>query len=72
VAEELVPKIGEDPLAGPAGEVGLCCARDHVRQRGDQEQGNDDGERVEVAVLDPVVERELRKVRRCERGQRGG
>ena len=31
VAEELVPQVGEDALAGPAGEVGLGCRGEQVR-----------------------------------------
>ncbi len=69
VLEELVAEVGEDPLARPAREVGLRRARCEVGEAGDHEEGDDDGQGVEVALPDAVVQRHLRQERRDEGGQ---
>ena len=40
-----VAEVGEDPLAGPAREVGLRRAREPVQDSGDDERDDDDDER---------------------------
>jgi hypothetical protein len=71
MAEELVAEVGEDALTRPAGEVGLRRRGGEVREAGDDEEGDDDGERLEILLADAVVERELGQVGRDERGERG-
>ena len=59
MAEEVDPEVGQRALADPAREVGL---RARERERGDarsDEGDDDDGETAEVALGDPVVDREL-------------
>ena len=48
VAEEQVAQVGEDPLAGPAGEVRLRGARRQAEDAGDDEQRDDDRQRLQV------------------------
>ena len=58
VAEERVPEVGQDPLAGPAREVRLRRARSEVQDAGDHEEHDDDRQRAQVVLRDPVVDRE--------------
>jgi hypothetical protein len=68
--EEHVAQVGEDPLAGPAREVGLRRARRPVEDAGHEEGGDHDDERAVVLLAHAVIERELGQVRGCERGDR--
>ena len=67
VAEQPDAEIRERSLADPAGEVGLE-AREHEGRdpRGD-ERDDDDGQCAEIPGGDPVVDGDLREVRRQER-----
>ena len=72
MVEQPDPQIGQTALADPAGEVRLR-AREHERgDAGDEERDHDDRERLQVAVRDPVVDRELREVRGEQRDARVG
>ena len=72
VAEQLLPQVGEDPLADPAGHVRLNVGHAPVREPGGEEDPDDEPEpRARVAVLG-IVERVLREERRGERGRRRG
>ncbi len=70
MAEERVAEVGEDPLARPAGEVGLRAAREPVEHAGRDEDDDDLDEPPVVLRADAVVERELGEVRRGERRER--
>ena len=70
MTEERVPQVGQDPLARPAREVRLRGVRSEVQDADQQKKGDDDRQRVQVVLRDPVVDRELRQVRRRERGRR--
>jgi hypothetical protein len=70
VAEEVVAEVGEDPLAGPAGEVRLRRAREQAPGSGDDHQEDERREAGEVLAADAVVDRELGEVGRDQRGQR--
>ena len=67
VAEELVPEVGEHSLARPAGQVRVRGGKEERGHRRGQEEDDDPGEPVEVRVVDPLVDRELREVGRRER-----
>jgi hypothetical protein len=70
MAEELVAQVGEDALAGPAGEIGLCAAHHPVERAGRDEDDDDFDEPPVVLGADAVIEGELREVGRRERGER--
>jgi hypothetical protein len=70
VAEELHPQVGEDPFADPAGQVRLHVAHAPVGEPGKQEHADDQPERAEIVVADPVVDRVLREEGWQERGRR--
>ena len=70
VAEEAVAEIGEDALSRPAGEVRLRGVRAEVDEARGDERADDPAERREIALRDAVVDRELRQVRRRQRGER--
>ena len=72
VAEELLPQVGEDPLADPAGHVRLDVGHAPVREGEDDEERHDDDELGAGRVVDRVVERVLREERRGERRCRRG
>jgi hypothetical protein len=72
VAEELVAQVGEDPLARPTREVGLCAAQEPVEDSGRDEDDHDLDEAPIVLRADSVVEGELGEIGRRERGQRRG
>ena len=70
MAEQAQPQVGEDALADPARQVRLpeaCRPADHAR---DDERGHDHGEPLQVPLVDPLVDRELREVGRSERCSR--
>ena len=70
VAEELVAQVGEDALAGPAGQVGVGGGEREREQRRAEEEEDDLRQPAEVAAADALVDRELRQVRRRERDER--
>ena len=70
VAEEPDAQVGERPLAHPAGEVRLEGRERERRDPGRDERDDDDDERLEIAIVDAVVDRDLREVRREERDER--
>ena len=72
VAEELLAQVGEDPLADPAREVRLRRARRPGREPAARNATTIQVSAVDVAGHDALVDRELREVRRSERGDRGG
>ena len=79
-ADRLGLQVREDPqaqvlqraLADPADEVGLRVRRRPAHQRADDERDDDEVQRADVALLDAVVDRELRQRRRRERGRGRG
>ena len=70
VLEEAVAEVGENPLADPAGEIGLDVGHAPVRETGGDEDRDDDVQLRPAVMLDRVVERVLRQVRRRERDRR--
>ena len=72
VCEEPVAKVGEDPFADPAGQIGVRCRECEREQGGDEEERDDPRQPAQVLRLDPLVDRELRQVRRRERDERVG
>ena len=70
VAEEPVAQVGEHALPDPAGEVGLHTGQGERQHARDEEQGDDPGQRLQVAVVDAAVDGELGEVRRRERDER--
>ena len=65
VCEQVDAKVGEASFADPAGEVGLRSGQREGRDPGEHERDDDLGQRLEIAFRDPVVDRELREVRRA-------
>src|SRR5205823_2646426 len=59
VAEKQIAEVGEDPLAGPAGEVGLRRGGADRREACGGEGRDDPPELLEVAVQRAVLDREL-------------
>src|SRR5207302_2338604 len=56
VPEEADPKVGEDALAHPAGEVRLHVAHRPVEEPGREERADDPPEAREVVAADSVVD----------------
>ena len=73
MAEELLPQVGEDPLADPAGHVRLDVGHAPVRQPGERRRATTTSTScVPVVAVDRVVERVLREEGRGERGRGRG
>ena len=72
LGEELVPQIGEHALPRPAGQIGVHGREDERGDRSAEEDHDDQGQPGEVLVLDSLVDRQLRQVRRCEGDERVG
>ena len=66
VAEERVPQVGQDPLARPAREVRLRRGRQDGQEAGQDEERDDPPQRLDVLLVDAVVDRELPEIRRHE------
>ena len=64
VREQLVAQVGEDALPDPARLVGLGRRQHERRDAGSEERDDDQRQRVQVLLPDPLVDGELREVRR--------
>ena len=70
VVEKAVAQVGQDPLADPAGQVGLDVAHAPAQEAEEQEGADDPPELAQVVLADAVVDGVLGEQRRRERERR--